>query len=163
VIEANRSALTVTLPSDREIHMTRVFDAPRRLVFDACTKPEHVVHWFGPRGHTMPICEIDLREGGAYRFVGRAADGSEHPFKGVYREIDAPGRIVYTWIYDVEPWLDHEAVVTVTLDEKDGRTTMTIVTLMQSAEARDGLLSSGMESGAGESYDRLAERLTTMA
>jgi uncharacterized protein YndB with AHSA1/START domain len=154
--------LTVTLPSDREIALTRVFDAPRRLVFEACTKPQHLARWWGPHGSTLIVCEMDLRPGGAWRFVLRGPDGQEHPFKGVYREIVPPERVVQTFIYDVEGIRDHEAIETLTLDEQDGRTTLRVVVLHQTKEARDGHIQSGMEAGAGQSYDRLAELLKTM-
>jgi uncharacterized protein YndB with AHSA1/START domain len=158
-----RPALTVTLPSDREIAMTRVFDAPRRLVFEACSRPEHVARWWGPRGSTLTVCEMDFRPGGAWRFVLRGEDGRDHPFKGVYREVVPPERVVATFIYDVDFIRDSPALETVTFEEHDGRTTLRINVLHQSKEARDGHLHSGMESGANQSYDRLAEFLRTMA
>jgi len=161
--ETPRNALTVALPSDREIMLTRVFDAPRRLVFEAISRPEHVARWWGPRGSTLSACEMDMRPGGAWRFVLRAPDGSEHPFKGVYREIVPPERVVNTFVYDVEGIRDHEALETMTLTEKDGRTTLTSVVLHKSVESRDGQLNSGMEFGAAETYDRLEELVGTMA
>jgi uncharacterized protein YndB with AHSA1/START domain len=156
-------ALTVTLPSDREIVLTRVFAAPRRLVFEVCTTPEHVKRWWGPLGSTLTVCEIDLRPGGAWRFVLRGPDGKEHPFKGVYREIVPPERVVQTFIYDVEGIRDHEALETLTLDEQDGRTTLRVTVLHKTKAARDGHLQSGMEAGASQTYDRLAELLATLA
>ncbi len=161
--EPRRHGLTVTLPSDLEVVLTRVFDAPRRLVFEACTRPEHVARWWGPHGSTLTVCEMDLRPGGAWRFVLRGPDGREHPFKGVYREIVPPERVVQTFIYDVEGIRDHEALETLTLDEQDGRTTLRVTVLHQTKEARDGHLQSGMEAGAAQSYDRLAELLKAMA
>jgi uncharacterized protein YndB with AHSA1/START domain len=158
-----RSALTVALPTDREILLTRVFDAPRRLVFDAITRPEHVVRWWGCHGMTLTIEEMDVRPGGAWRFVLRTPDGQVCPFKGVYREVVPPERVVSTFIYDVEVIRDLEAVETLTLDEQDGKTTMTVRVLHQSKEARDGHLQSGMEAGAAQSYDRLAALLKTLA
>jgi len=155
--------MTLTMPSDREIVLTRVFDAPRELVFEAWTKPEHLTRWWGPRRSTLPVCEVDLRPGGAYRFVNRAADGTEHPFKGVYREVVPPERLVFTQIYDVEGWSDRECVVTLTLAEREGATTMTNAVLFDSVEDRDAMLDSGMEAGAAESYHRLAEHLRSMA
>jgi uncharacterized protein YndB with AHSA1/START domain len=160
---AKTNALKVTLPSDREIRLTREFDAPRRLVFEACSKPEYVSQWWGRRGSSLTVCEIDLRPGGAWRFVERSADGTEHPFKGVYREIVAPERLVNTFIYDVPPFDQFEAVETHTFEERDGRTTLTTIALHQSTEARDGHLQSGMEQGAAETYDRLEELLAKMA
>src|SRR5258708_38779301 len=119
----NTETLKVTTPTDREIVITRVFDAPRRLVFEARTKPEHLPHWMlGPEGWTMPICEIDLRPGGAWRFVWRKSDGSEMEMRGVYQEIVPPERVVST-----EVWGDDwpETINTLMLSEKDGKTTIT--------------------------------------
>jgi uncharacterized protein YndB with AHSA1/START domain len=155
-------ALKVTLPSDREILLTRVFDAPRRLVFEACTRPEHVVRWWGPHGSRLIVCEMDFRPGGSWRFVLRTADGKESPFKGVYREVVPPERVVSTFIYDVEFIRDFPALETITFEEHDGKTTLRINVLHDSKEARDGHVGSGMEAGAGQSYDRLAEFLKTM-
>jgi len=93
----NSAALTVTTPTEREIVMTRVFDAPRRLVFEAYTNPEHLPHWMlGPKGWTMPVCEIDLRPGGAWHFVWRRSDGTEMEMRGVNREVTPPERLVST-------------------------------------------------------------------
>jgi uncharacterized protein YndB with AHSA1/START domain len=159
MIARNSFALTLTMPSEWEILMTRTFNAPRALVFEAMTKPEHVQKWWGPRGSTLSTCEIDLRVGGAWRFVERGADGHEHPFKGEWREIAPPQRLVFTQIYDVEPFSDKEVLVTVVLTEQDGETLMTETISFKSKEDRDGMLQSGMESGASESLDRLAELL----
>lgn len=159
-----KNPLTVTLPSDREILLTRVFDAPRRLVFEAMSKPEHVKRWWGPRSMTLLVCEMDFRPGGAWRFVQRDPAGGEHPFKGVYQEIAAPERVVSTFVYDVDFARDHEAVETMTLSEADGKTTLTTRVMHGSREARDGHLSGGMmEVGASETFDRLEEMLRTMA
>lgn len=155
-----RSELQVTLPSDREIALTRVFGAPRRLVFEAWTRPEHVKRWWGGCGEvSLSVCEIDLRVGGAFRYVMRGAGGEEYPFKGVYREIVPPERLVHTQIYDVEPYSTSEAIITITFDDFGGRTRMTETILHPSKEARDGHLQSGMESGAASSLDRLAALL----
>jgi uncharacterized protein YndB with AHSA1/START domain len=142
--------------------LTRVFNAPRRLVFEAHTKPEHVSRWWGLRGHTMSVCEMDFRPGGAWRFVLRSPDGREDPFKGVYREIVPPERLVYTFIYDVPGIRDHEAVETLTFEEHDGRTTLTNTMVHKTVEARDGHLQAGMEAGAAETLDRLAELVQMM-
>jgi uncharacterized protein YndB with AHSA1/START domain len=150
----------VTTPSDREIAITRVFNAPRHLVFDALTKPELVKQWLlGPPGWTMPICEIDLRVGGAFRYVWRKQDGTEMGMGGVYREIAPPERLVGTERFD-DPWYKGEAVGTHVLVEQDGKTTLTLTVLYESKEVRDGVLKSGMERGVEASYDRLAELLT---
>jgi uncharacterized protein YndB with AHSA1/START domain len=161
--EPEQAALKVTLPSDREIRLTRAFDAPRRLVWEAITKPEHVARWWGLRGSTLTVCEMDFRPGGAWRFVLRGPDGQDHPFKGEYREVVPPERVVSTFIYDVEGIRDHESLETLTLDERDGKTTLSVTVLHKSKEARDGHLQSGMEFGAAQSYDRLAELLRTLA
>jgi uncharacterized protein YndB with AHSA1/START domain len=152
--------LTVTTPSDREIALTRTFNAPRALVFDALTKPELVQRWMlGNMGASMPVCEIDLRVGGAYRFVWRNPDGAEMAMTGIYREIVRPERIVNTQRFDT-PWLPGEFTLTTTLAESGGRTTFTSTTLFDSRETRDMMLKSGMESGASASYDRLETLLS---
>ncbi len=145
--------LQVTTPSDCEVAMSRVFDAPRRLVFEAWTNPEHVPHWMiGPEGWTMPVCEIDLRAGGAWHFVWRKADGTEMAMNGTYREVTPPERLVSTEKWGPE-W--PETINTLTLAEKDGKTTATQTILYPSKEARDAALQTGMKEGAAQSYDRL--------
>ena len=152
-------SLTVSTPSDREVALTREFNAPRSLVFDALTKPELVKRWMlGNMGAAMPVCEIDLRVGGAYRFVWRKPDGSDFTMTGVYREIVRLERIVNTQRFDT-PWLPDELLLTTTLVESGGKTTFTSTTLFDSVEMRHKMLKSGMESGANASYDRLAEVL----
>ncbi|MDB4993770.1 MAG: hypothetical protein JWM74_1202 [Myxococcaceae bacterium] len=152
-------ALTVTMPSDREVVMTRVFDAPRRLVFEAWTKPEHVVHFLGPYGSTMVECEIDLRAGGTYRYVIRHR-GKDTGMRGVYREIVRPERLVVVEGFDDFP--DQESFITATFTEEDGQTTLTSHILYASVEARDAVVHMGMADGAGQMFDRLAEHLRTM-
>jgi uncharacterized protein YndB with AHSA1/START domain len=156
--------LVVTLPSDREILLTRVFDAPRKLVFDACTKPEHLREWFGPRGFTLPVCKVDLRPGGSFHYILRGPDGSEMAMRGEIREVEAPERIVQTESYDIPGmgWTP-ASENTLTLAEYDGKTTLTTRVVHVSKEARDGHVGSGMERGAGETFDRLAELLETMS
>jgi uncharacterized protein YndB with AHSA1/START domain len=155
------SATTFTTPSDREIVMTRVFDAPRRLVFEAWTSPKHLPHWMlGPEGWTMPVCEIDLRPGGAWHFVWRRSDGTEMEMRGVYREIAPPERLVNTESWGGE-W--PETINTLVLNEKDGKTTMSQTVLYPSKDARDAALKTGMKDGASVSFDRLAEYLRKMA
>jgi uncharacterized protein YndB with AHSA1/START domain len=154
--------LQITTPSDREIAMTRVFDAPRHLVFEAYTKPELVKRWLGVRnGWTLDVCEIDLRVGGRYRYVWRGANGQEMGMGGVFLEIEPPERIVSTEAFD-NPWYPGEAVGTVLLVEQDGKTTLTLSVLYQSQEARDGILQTPMAEGVGESFDKLAEVLASM-
>jgi uncharacterized protein YndB with AHSA1/START domain len=155
------ATLTVTLPSDTEIIMTRVFDAPRDLVFEAHTKPEHLQHWWGPRRYELTTCELDFRPGGAWHFVQRGADGTEHGFRGEFREIVPPERIVWTFEYEGAP--GHVSVETVTFDEHEGRTTLTARAVYGSMAERDAVLQSGMESGAAETWDRLAEYLPKLA
>jgi uncharacterized protein YndB with AHSA1/START domain len=157
---ASKATLQITTPSDREIAMTRVFNAPRHLVFDAMTKPELVKKWLlGPPGWTMPVCEIDLRVGGHYRYVWRReSSGKEMGMGGVYREIVPQERLVCTELFD-EAWYAGESLITTILVEQGGRTTMTTTMLYVSQEVRDGVLKSGMESGIAASYDRLTELL----
>jgi uncharacterized protein YndB with AHSA1/START domain len=160
----NVESLKLAARGDREIVMTRVFNAQRTLVFSAFTNPDLVRRWLlGPPGWTMPVCEIDFRVGGAYRYVWRnASDGSEMGMGGVYRDIVAPERIVATEVFD-EPWYPGEAVGTLVLSEEGGRTTLTQSVLYASRSARDGVLKSPMESGVAASYDRLAELLESAA
>ena len=150
--------LKVTTPSDREIEMTRVFDAPRRLVWDAYTKPDLIRQWqLGPPGWSMPVCDIDLRVGGKYRYVWRNdSDRTEMGMSGVYREIRAPERLVTTERFD-QSWYPGEGVGTLVLLEQGGRTTLTLTMLYESREAREAVLKTGMEQGVAASYDRLAE------
>ena len=164
MVATKNATMRLTMPSDREVVLTRVFDAPRRLVFEAFTRPEHLRRWFGPRGFTLPVCEIDLRVGGGWRYVLRGPDGGEMGMKGVYREIVPSERLVSTEAYDIPGmgWTP-ESIVTTTLDERDGRTTLTSRVLYQSIEHRDGHVNSGMEAGASETFDRLAELLAATA
>jgi uncharacterized protein YndB with AHSA1/START domain len=152
----NTGALKVTTPTDREIMMTRVFDAPRRMVFEAFSKPELLKRWFGPRGWTLVTCEVDFRVGGGFRFVLRGPDGQEMGMRGVYKEIAPPERSVHMESYDDYPG---ESQVTGVLVEQGGKTTLTTTVLYPSKQVRDAVLQSGMEHGAAESYDRLAEML----
>jgi uncharacterized protein YndB with AHSA1/START domain len=158
----NAETLQVTTPTEREIVMTRVFAAPRRLVFDAYTKPELLKRWlFGPDGWSLAVCEIDLRVGGRYRYVWhQERDGTDMGMGGVYREIVAPERLVATEKFD-ESWYPGEAVGTIVLAEAGGRTTLTQTMLYESREARDIALKSGMEEGVAASYDRLEKALAS--
>jgi len=160
VVERSKS-LTVATPSDLEIVMTREFDAPRELVFEAHTKCEHLTNWWGPRKYTLEVCELDFRPGGKYRFVHRGPEGvDEHGFRGEFREIVPPEKIVWTFEWEGMP--GHVSVDTVTLEDLGGRTRLTAHSLFDSKEDRDGMLQSGMEEGAGETYDRLAEYVASM-
>ena len=159
--------LQITTPNDREIAMTRVFHAPRQLVFDAYTKPELVQRWLGVfNGWTLPVCEIDLRVGGSYRYVWRRArvnppaDPScgemiEMGMAGVFRDIVPGARIVATEKFD-DPWYEGEALNTVEFVERDGRTTLPITSRYDSQATRDAVLRSGMETGLSASFDQLA-------
>jgi uncharacterized protein YndB with AHSA1/START domain len=158
----NIGSLEVTTPSDREIAMTRVFDAPAKLVFDAWTKPELIKRWLGVRaGWTMAVCEVDLRVGGAYRFVWRGPDMTMG-MGGQYREIVRPERLVSTEKFD-DPWYEGEALDTMVLVERDGKTTVTTTVRYVSREVRDAVIKSGMATGVAEGYDKLAELLPSLA
>jgi len=157
----NTGALRVTMPTDREIAMTRVFDAPRRLVFDAHTKPELVKRWLGVfGGWSLAVCEIDLKVGGTYRYLWRGPDGAQMGMRGVYREIVPPERLVATEVFD-ESWYPGEALDTTVLVERGGQTTLTITVLYASKEARDAVLKTPMEQGMAAGYDKLAELLAS--
>jgi uncharacterized protein YndB with AHSA1/START domain len=153
---ANSDTFKATTPSDREIVLTRLFDAPRSLVFDAMTKPEHVRRWWGclDERYTVTECDIDLRVGGAWRFVGRGPQGP-YAFRGVYREVARPDRLVFTEIYEAFP--DVESVVTSVFTEEDGKTRLVATCVYPSLEVRDTVLKTGMLRGAGISYDRLED------
>ena len=156
--------LKVTAQGDHDIVMTRVFNAPRELVFDAWTKPELVKRWLlGPDGWSMPVCDIDARVGGGYRYLWKNdADGSEMGMSGSFIEVKRPDRIVSTEKFD-DPWYPGEARNTLVLVEKNGQTTMTTTTHYESREIRDQVLKSPMESGVRASYDRLEEVLASSA
>ena len=163
---ANSDSFVVTTPSDLEIRLTRLFDAPRHLVFEAMSKPEHITQWWGRlgEGYSVPVCEVDLRPGGAWRFVNRTPNGDLAAFYGVYREVAPPERVVFTEIF--EPFPDAESVVTAVLTEENGKTRLTATVRYPSNEVRDMVLQSGMATGAGISYDRLEDvvaRLKTRA
>ena len=148
---------------EQEIIMTRVFDAPRDLVFDALTKPEFVQQWLlGPPGWSMPVCEIDLRVGGAYRYVWRNEDGREMGMGGKYTDVVRPERIVHTERFD-EAWYAGESLNTWVLTEQAGRTTLAVTMRYETRATRDEVLDSGMESGVATSYDRLDKVLQEMS
>lgn len=153
--------LKIETPGDREIMMTRVFDAPRRMVFDAFTKPELLKRWLlGPPGWEMVVCEVDLKVGGTYRFRWRNTDGSEMGMRGVYREIVPPERVVSTESFEFGcDAQSGEQLGTTVLTEQGGKTTLTTTLLYPSKEARDATIASGMEKGVAASYDRLGELL----
>jgi uncharacterized protein YndB with AHSA1/START domain len=155
-------SLKVTTPNDRDIVMTRVFDAPRHLVWDAMTKPDLLKRWLGMHnGWSLQVCEIDLRVGGAYRWVWHGPKGEVMGMGGVYREIVRPERIVSTEKFE-QSWYEGEALGTLLLTEQDGRTTLTQTVRYQSREIRDGVLKSGMEQGVASGYDKLDDVLASM-
>lgn len=159
----NVGKLQVSTPSGREIAMTRVFDAPRELVFDAWTKPELLKRWLGAiKGWTFPVCEVDLRVGGKYRYLWRGPDGAEMGMGGVYKEIVTPERIVCTEKFD-DPWYEGEAVVTTVFVEKGGKTTVTETVRYSSQLVRDSVLKSPMAGGVATSFDKLEEVLASLA
>ena len=157
----NKETFQVTTVADQEIRMTRLFDAPRQLVFEAMSKPEHVKRWWGclGEGYSVPVCEIDLRPGGAWRFVNRHPEG-EAAFHGEYREVDPPGRLVFTEIFEQFP--DSVSVVTAVLTEEGKKTRLTATVRYPSREVRDMVLASGMARGAGISYDRLEDLIAEL-
>ena len=149
---------TVTARGDREIVTERIFDAPRERVFAAFVDPELIPRWWGPRSHPTTVDKMDPRPGGDWRFVSRDADGAEHAFRGTFREVEAPERIVQTFEWEGMP--GHVAVDSATFEDLgDGRTKVTGVSLFHTAEERDGMLASGMETGLSESYEQLDELL----
>jgi uncharacterized protein YndB with AHSA1/START domain len=153
-VDAKKNAeAKVTLPSDCEIVVVRSFNAPRTVVFEAWSKPEHVEHWYPCEGMTMPVCLMDFREGGAWRWVQRDSGGQDHPLSGEYREIRPPERIVFSQVYEPVPGSDH--LVTITFEERGGVTTLTQTFLHQSKQARDGHLNAGMSRGLEATFERL--------
>jgi uncharacterized protein YndB with AHSA1/START domain len=156
------SKLTVDTPDDLKIVITRAFDAPRDLVFNCVTTPDLVKRWMtGPPGWTMPVCEIDLRVGGKYRYVWRNTEGQDMGMGGIYRKIAAPERIVSNELFD-EDWTGGETVATMTLAERDGRTTLTTTVVYSSTAARDSALRSGMTEGMEMGYAKLDALLETV-
>jgi uncharacterized protein YndB with AHSA1/START domain len=152
-----KDSTTFAFPSDREIVMTRVFDAPRELVFKTCTNPDLIPQWWGPKGLTTTVDKMEVRPGGVWRFVQRGPDGNEYAFNGVYREVVPPERVVDTFEFEGMP--GHVMLETVTFEEHEGKTTQTVTSLFQTAEDRDGALNSGMEKGAAETMGRFAKLL----
>src|ERR1700679_1296686 len=159
----NSETFRISAHGDREVVVTRVFAAPRALVFDAYTKPELIKKWLlGPDGWSMPVCEVDLRVGGKYRYVWKNdSNGHEMGMGGVYREVVAAERIVSTEVFD-EAWYPGEAVDTIVFVEREGRTTLTQTILYNSRETRDAVLKSPMETGMAASFDRLEKFLPSV-
>jgi uncharacterized protein YndB with AHSA1/START domain len=152
---------TVTTPTDREIHIERMFGAPRDRVFAVYTDPELIPEWWGPRDVTTVVDQMDVRPGGSWRFVMRSADGSESGFRGTYREVAAPERIVQTFEWEGMP--GHVSVETATFEDLGDRTKVTTTSIFHTTEERDGMLGSGMETGMNETYARLDELLARLA
>jgi uncharacterized protein YndB with AHSA1/START domain len=148
---------TVTTPTEREIHIERWFDAPRDRVFATITDPALIPEWWGPHGVRTEVDEMDVRAGGSWRFICHNSDGTQTAFRGEYREVTAPERIVQTFEWEGLP--GHVSVETAEFEEIDGRTKMTNVSVFDTQEDRDGMLSSGMEGGMNETYARLDEVL----
>ena len=161
VSSVNSGSFTVSTPSDSEIRMTRLFDAPRHLVFEALTKPEHIREWWGRlgEGYSVPVCEMDPRPGGHWRFVNRHPKG-EAAFHGEIREITPPSRLVFTEIFEDFP--DSVSVVSTDLVEEHGKTRMTVTVRYPSKEVRNMVVASGMSKGAAISYDRLEDLLAQL-
>ena len=155
------STFSLSPVEERQIVIKRQFNAPRELVFKACSSCEHLMHWLGPKFLTMSSCEMDFRVGGSYRYVQTSPDGAEYGFRGEYREIVPPERVVQT--FEFEMMAGHIAVETLTLEEIEGKTHLTVTAVYQSSEDRDGIIQSGMEAGARDSYDRLEEYLATLS
>jgi uncharacterized protein YndB with AHSA1/START domain len=158
------AAATVTTPTDREIHIERWFNAPRERVFATMLDPKLIPEWWGPDGITTVVDQMDVRPGGAWRFVMHDSDGvmhqpdgSETAFRGTYREIKAPELIVQTFEWEGMP--GHISVETARFDEVDGRTKVTTTSLFHTQEERDGMLASGMERGMNEMHRRLDDLL----
>jgi uncharacterized protein YndB with AHSA1/START domain len=147
-------------PGEQQLVLTRVFDAPRELVFRAFTDPELIPQWWGPRRYTTTIDKMDVRPGGSWRFVHRGEDGQEFAFRGVYHEITPPERIV--WTFEFEGMPGHISLDTAVFEEEDGKTRLTATSVFQSVQDRDGMIQSGMEEGAAEGYDRLDDLLAKL-
>ena len=152
------NAMKLSTSTDREIVIERVFDAPRELVFAAYTDPNRIPHWWGPRNTTTKVDRMEVRVGGAWRFVNVDEKGNEFGFHGVYREVVPLRRLVSTFEFEGMP--GHVAVETATFEDRAGKTKVTVKSLFENKEDRDGMIASGMEAGARESWERLAELLS---
>jgi uncharacterized protein YndB with AHSA1/START domain len=147
-------------PGKQDIVIRRTFDAPREVVFKAITDPSLIPNWWGPSRYTTDVDVMEVRPGGRWRFINRTADGTEFGFHGVYHDVVAPERVTQTFEFEGAP--GHVTLDTATLEEVDGKTTMVSTSVFQSAEDRDAMVSSGMEGGARETYDRLAEVIESL-
>ena len=150
-------------PGKQEILITREFDAPRELVFKACTDPTLIPQWWGPRYLSTRVDKMDLRPGGQWRFINRDAEGKEYAFHGVYHEVLAPERIIDTFEFEGLPETGHVTLETMKLEVLPGeRTRLIVQSVFQSVADRDGMLQGGMEEGVEDTYDRLEELLKKM-
>lgn len=154
------NTVTISTPSDREVVITRIFDAPRRLVFEALTKPELIRRWSSPEGWTMEVCEVDLKPGGEFHFVSKKPSGKLVGQRGVYREVVPHQRLVNTEWW--EDWNPGECLVTTELTDVTGRTVLTSTTLFPSQEVRDTILKSGLNDNVSQLYGQLAAVLMTL-
>jgi uncharacterized protein YndB with AHSA1/START domain len=159
--DQQQTAATVTTPTDREIHVERVFAAPRDQVFAAMTDPALIPEWYGPRGTTTIVDQMDVRTGGSWRFVSRDSDGNETAFRGTYREITPPERIVQTFEWEGMP--GHVSVETAAFEDLGDRTKVITTSIFHTTEERDGMLGAGMEGGMNETYSRMDELLARLA
>jgi uncharacterized protein YndB with AHSA1/START domain len=159
--EPGRSALTMTLPTDRDLALTRTFDAPRSLVFEAWTDPKHLARWWGPHGFTNPLCEVDVRPGGGIRIDMVGPDGTVYPMKGVFHEVVEPERLVFTSsaLEDEQGHPRLEVHNTITFAEHDGKTTLTVKAVVVKATPEAATALSGMEVGWTQSLERLEAEL----
>ena len=153
----NKKRTSMTILSDREVVMSRIFDAPRTLLFKMYTDPKQIPQFWGPSKYITIVDKLEVKVGGIWRFIQRDGKGKEFAFNGVFKEIDSPKRLVYTFEFEGMP--GHIIVETITFEESNGKTTLTARALFQNIEDRDGMLNSGMESGASETWERLAELL----
>ena len=149
-------------PSEREVVITRTFEAPAARIFEMWTKPEHVARWWGPKGYTTTIDAMDARPGGEFRLVMHGPDGTRQPVKGVYKEVNPPRRLVYTEDWDLGDRPSVASVVTIAFDEGDGRTTATIHVLYETTEDRATLIDMGVREGWHSCLDRLVEELAVV-
>jgi uncharacterized protein YndB with AHSA1/START domain len=153
---------TITTPTEREIHVVREFDAPRDTVFALFVDPRYIPEWWGPRGTTTTVDVMDVRPGGSWRFEATDCDGNATAFRGTYREVTAPERIVQTFEWEGMP--GHVSVETATFEDLgDERTRVTTSSIFHTVQERDGMLGSGMEGGLNETYQRLDELLARLA
>ena len=155
--------MEVTTPSDLEVQMTRVFDAPRHLVYQALTSPDLMKRWLiGGADWPLSTCDMDVRVGGAYHWVWSGPNGQEMGMNGVFTEVSPPDRMVHSQKFD-QAWTPGENQVTTTFEERGGQTIVTVTTLFPSTETRDGMLKGGMAEGAAQGYDRLEQLLATLS